>query len=135
MESVRRLLSGVPEAAQWCADDLRPGPQGNFCWRVAEEEGAVCGVVVFRITGDEAEILNLAVDPSRRRRGTGSQLMEDAIEACRSAGVAKIFLEVRNSNEGARKFYAHMGFGESGRRRQYYREPVEDALVLVRTVE
>ena len=134
-ESVRRLLADVPEAAQWCVDDPRSFSQGDSCWRVAEEEGAVCGLVVFRITADEAEILNLAVDLRRRQRGTGSQLIEDAIKACKSAGVARIFLEVRNSNDGARKFYGRMGFGEAGRRRQYYRDPVEDALVLVRKVE
>jgi ribosomal-protein-alanine acetyltransferase len=135
LESVRRLLWDVPEAAQWGVDDPCAASQGNLCWRVAEEDGAVCGLVVFRITADEAEILNLAVDLSRRRRGTGSQLVEDAVEICKAAGVARIFLEVRNSNEGARSFYAQMGFSEAGRRRQYYREPVEDALVLVRKVE
>jgi [ribosomal protein S18]-alanine N-acetyltransferase len=134
-ESVRRLLSDAPEAAQWCLEDLCSASQTNFSWRVAEEEGAVCGLVVFRIAGDEAEILNLAVDLSRRRRGTGSQLMQDAIQACQAAGVTRIFLEVRNSNECARKFYMRMGFSEAGRRRQYYREPLEDALVLVRKVE
>ena len=134
LESVQKLLSSASEAAQWCVDDFRSVSQG-FLWRVAEEEGAVCGVAVFRMIEDEAEILNLAVDLSRRRRGTGSQLIQDIVEACKVAGVRKIFLEVRNSNEGARKFYMQMRFTEAGRRPQYYRGPVEDALVLVRKVE
>ena len=133
-ESVQKLLSSVPEAAQWCASEIPSASQG-FLWRVAEEGRKVYGLVVFRVTGDEAEILNLAVDKGGRRRGTGSQLVEDVVKACKAAGVRKIFLEVRHSNDGARKFYAHMGFSEAGRRRQYYREPVEDALVLVRKVD
>jgi ribosomal-protein-alanine N-acetyltransferase len=102
---------------------------------VAEEEETICGLVVFRIMADEAEILNLAVDSSRRRRGTGSRLIQDVIAASNAMGVRKVFLEVRESNGAARKFYARMGFTETGRRRQYYRQPVEDALVLVRGIE
>ena len=133
--SVRKLLSSIPEVAQWPADDFLLAPQKNFSLRVAEEDGSVCGLVVFRIMADEAEILNLAVDSSQRRRGTGSRLILDVIAASNSAGVRKIFLEVRESNGAARNFYARMGFTEAGRRRQYYRQPVEDALVLVRGIE
>jgi [ribosomal protein S18]-alanine N-acetyltransferase len=135
IESVGKLLSSIPEVAQWSADDLLLASQRNFSLRVAEEEGTVCGLVVFRTMADEAEILNLAVDSSQRRRGMGSRLIEDAIAASKAAGVKMIFLEVRDSNEAARNFYARMGFTEAGRRRQYYRQPVEDALVLVLRVE
>jgi ribosomal-protein-alanine N-acetyltransferase len=134
VESVRKLLSGSPEAAQWAADDFRLASRRNFSLRVAEREGTVCGLVAFRIIADEAEILNLAVDSSQRRRGVGSRLIEDAIAACKAAGARKIFLEVRDSNEAARNFYARMGFTEAGRRRGYYRQPAEDALVLVRII-
>jgi ribosomal-protein-alanine N-acetyltransferase len=102
---------------------------------VAEEEGIICGLVIFRTMVDEAEILNLAVASTRRRRGIGSRLMEDALAACKTAGVKRIFLEVRESNDAARKFYLRMGFTEVGRRRKYYSESMEDALVLARTVE
>ena len=134
-ESVRKLLSSIPEAAPWCADDFLLASQRNVSLRVAEESGIVCGLIVLRIIADEAEILNLAVESSQRRRGTGSRLMTDAISACKAAGVKKIYLEVRDSNGGARSFYLRMGFNEAGRRREYYRQPSEDALVLVRTVE
>lgn len=129
------LLSNTPEAARWPEDDFLIRSNGNLLVRVAEEENGVCGLVVFRITADEAEILNLAVYPGQRRRGIGLRLVDDAIGACKAAGVRKIFLEVRDSNEAARKFYARMGFTEAGRRRKYYGEPQEDALVLVRRVE
>ena len=135
LETIRGLLSSVPEAAAWSAEDLRLALQRNLSMRVAEEEGIVCGLVAFRTMADEAEILNLAVDSTRRRRGIGSQLMRDALETCKAAGVKKIFLEVRDSNQAAQRFYLRMGFTEVGRRREYYSRPLEDALVLAHTVE
>jgi ribosomal-protein-alanine N-acetyltransferase len=135
LEAIQALLSGIPEVTQWSVDNFRLASERNFCVRVSENEGAVCGLVVFRMVRDEAEILNLAVDSRQRRQGIGSRLVEEAIEACKAAGVKRIFLEVRESNDRARKFYSRMGFTEDGRRRQYYRQPVEDALVLVRKVE
>jgi ribosomal-protein-alanine N-acetyltransferase len=135
LEIVAKMLSNIREGAPWSTDDFRLASRRNLSLRVAEEEGAVCGLIVFRMIADEAEIMNLAVDSSRRGRGTGSRLLEDVIRACKGAGVRKIFLEVRDSNEAARNFYSRMGFTEAGRRRQYYRQPVEDALVLVRKVE
>src|SRR5579872_1974705 len=115
LERVRKLLSSIPEVAQWPADDFLLASQKNFSLRVAEEKGTVCGLVVFRIMADESEILILAVDSSQRRRGTGSRLIEDVIAASKAAGVRKIFLEVRDSNGAARDFYARMGFTEAGR--------------------
>ena len=135
LERVRTLLASVPEAASWSADEFRIALQGDLSARVAEEEGIVCGLVVFRTMADEAEILNLAVASTSRRRGIGSRLMEDALAACKTAGVKRIFLEVRESNDAARKFYLRMGLTEVGRRRDYYSHPIEDALVLARTVE
>ena len=135
LETVQKLLSSIPELAQWSSDDFLLASERGFCVRVSEEEGGVCGFVAFRIVGDEAEILNLAVDSHRRRQGIGSRLVEQTIEACKAAGAKKIFLEVRESNEGARKFYSRLGFTGEGRRRRYYRRPVEDAIVLAHTVE
>jgi [ribosomal protein S18]-alanine N-acetyltransferase len=132
VEGVCKLLAGIPEAAQWPAHDLLLGSQKNFLLRVAEEEGILFGLIAFRITADEAEILDLAVDSGRRRQGMASRLIEDVIAACKAAGVGRIFLEVRNSNRPARNLYTRMGFTEVGRRREYYRQPAEDALVLAR---
>lgn len=99
---------------------------------VAEDErGAVVGYVLARATADEGEILNLAVDPGQRRRGMGRQLAETVLGMLRLEGVRRVFLEVRESNLGARSFYAMLGFRELGRRRGYYARPREDALVLV----
>jgi ribosomal-protein-alanine N-acetyltransferase len=135
IDGVQRLLSGVPEAARWSAADLFLALRNNLSLRVAEERGAICGVIIFRMMADEAEILNLAVAPSLRRRGIGSLLLEEAIRASKAARACKIFLEVRESNEPARIFYARRKFVEAGRRREYYRKPSEDALILFRMIE
>jgi ribosomal-protein-alanine N-acetyltransferase len=134
LERVRDLLASAPEATAWPIDSLARGPR-DLQVRVAEEDCGVCGVVIFRIVVDEAEILNIAVEGSRRRRGTGSRLMNDVLLCCRISGARKIFLEVRTTNDVAREFYSRLAFRETGRRRNYYHRPIEDALLLVRTVE
>lgn len=92
--------------------------------------GQVVGYVVGWFVMDEGEIANLAVAAGSRARGVGSMLLATAIAAARSREVGTIYLEVRDSNAAARALYASHGFQEIGRRRRYYRRPVEDALVL-----
>lgn len=90
------------------------------------------GAVASREAAGEAEILNLAVGADWRRRGIGRQLMETALEGAMVRGVHRVFLEVRESNTGARAFYSQLGFVQDGRRPNYYRDPPEDALLLSR---
>jgi ribosomal-protein-alanine acetyltransferase len=97
---------------------------------VAETGERVVGYVVALDAADEGEILNLAVAPAMRRTGLGRALVQQMLEALSDRGVRQVFLEVRESNAPARALYAAHGFKEVGRRRQYYRRPVEDAIVL-----
>ena len=83
---------------------------------------------------DEGEVANLAVAPGLRRRGVGSTLLDAAIRESQSRGVSNLYLEVRESNQSARRLYASRGFDEVSRRKAYYRSPVEDALILRRTL-
>jgi len=133
-EWIRALLSDTPEAARWSVGQGCASGDGLLC-RVAERNGQISGLIVFRSMADEAEILNLAVEASQRRQGIGCLLVQKAIAECKAAGARTIFLEVRESNEAARRLYARAGFKEGGRRPEYYREPTEDALVLQRTIE
>jgi ribosomal-protein-alanine N-acetyltransferase len=94
--------------------------------------GGVAGYVVALDAADEGEILNLAVAPGGRRHGVGRALVENILETLAERGVRHVYLEVRESNAPARALYAAHGFREAGRRRQYYRRPVEDAIVLRR---
>ena len=98
---------------------------------VAEADcGAIVGYVVALDAADEGEILNLAVAPSGRRGGLGRALVQHILATLTARGVRQVYLEVRESNAPARALYVAQGFKEVGRRKQYYRRPVEDAIVL-----
>jgi ribosomal-protein-alanine N-acetyltransferase len=101
---------------------------------VADGETGLVGYAVAWCLAPEAEILNLAVAPRRRQRGTGRALLDAVLAALAAGGARHVFLEVRESNRAARRLYAGAGFGEVGRRRGYYEHPREDALVLARAV-
>ena len=102
---------------------------------VAESDGEVAGYLVAWAVGPEAEILNVAVAPGARRRGTGRALLAESLARLGAAGVWSVYLEVRRSNSAARALYASAGFHELAVRRDYYRAPREDALVLRRDAE
>jgi ribosomal-protein-alanine N-acetyltransferase len=93
---------------------------------VAEWNGAAAGMIVFRgpVAG-ESEILNLAVAPENRRQGIGRALVRVAGERS-----ADLYLEVRRSNVSGQAFYRRCGFWEIGSRKDYYRDPQEDAIVM-----
>jgi ribosomal-protein-alanine N-acetyltransferase len=97
---------------------------------VAEADDEIVGYSVGLPEVDEGEILNLAVAPAGRRHGVGRALVEHVLEALIARGARQVYLEVRESNAPARALYAGRGFKEVGRRTQYYRRPVEDAIVL-----
>jgi ribosomal-protein-alanine N-acetyltransferase len=87
------------------------------------------GMLLGRVTVDEAEVLTLAVAPHARRQGIARSLLEAACEETRLRGGRTIFLEVADGNVPARQLYARFGFAEVGRRHRYYSD-LSDALVL-----
>ena len=87
------------------------------------------GLVLLRVTADEAEILTIGVVPSMRRQGIARALLEESLTRARILGVRALFLEVGVRNHPARALYEGMGFREVGRRRRYYANG-EDALIL-----
>jgi [ribosomal protein S18]-alanine N-acetyltransferase len=114
---------------------LVDSPRAYFTVACESPTGQVIGYVVAWFVADEAEIANLAVAPDRRHRGVGSRLLDEALIAARGAGAQVVHLEVRDSNAAARALYGSRGFSAVGRRRHYYRDPVEDALLLRRELE
>ncbi len=102
---------------------------------VALWEHELVGYCVLLRAADEGEIANIAVRPSVRGQGVGAQLLDDAVRAADAEGVIRLFLEVRTSNRAARALYASRGFEPVGRRRAYYHDPLEDALVLRRSTD
>jgi ribosomal-protein-alanine N-acetyltransferase len=119
-ESFRRLLAGQPAI---------------FLVAVFPPNSAVAGYAIAFSVGEDAEILNVAVDPDFRGRGLAGQMLDAVLIELSSRGVRTAFLEVRESNLAARALYGSRGFTEIGRRHRYYRRPVEDALVMRRMLE
>ena len=97
---------------------------------VAAQAAVVGGYLIARAVVSEAEILNLAVAPEFRRLRLGRRLLDQAIEQLSQRGAREIFLEVREGNVAAKELYRARGFRAVGARARYYRNPVEDALVL-----
>ena len=87
------------------------------------------GVLLLRVTGDEAEILTVGVVPLARRQGVGRALLREAVREAADRGASMLFLEVGIFNRAARALYRSSGFAEVGRRRGYYANG-EDALIL-----
>ena len=90
----------------------------------------MAGLLVARTVAEEAELLNIAVLPEQRRLGLGTALLAEVLRQLAAAGARKVWLEVRESNQPALVFYRQHGFTVLGRRRAYYRAPMEDALLL-----
>ena len=95
-----------------------------------EEKGAVLAYMMLLSVFPDGEILNLAVDPEYRRRGLADRLFDALAAYCRQVQIEMLFLEVRESNLPAVSLYEKQGFVTVGRRKNYYRYPKEDALVM-----
>lgn len=129
LAALERRCFGDPWSAASFREALaQPGVVGF----VSEVEGELVAYVLARETVGTGEILNLAVAPDLRRRGTAAALLAAALEAIGARGGREVFLEVRESNAAALGLYRAAGFAQVGRREGYYREPVEAALVLRR---
>lgn len=99
--------------------------------REKEKSSRVIAYLCFRLLEDEMHIMNLAVDPAYRRRGVATFLLEYSLKSAKQYGAQKALLEVRASNHAALKLYRRMGFSEAGRRRGYYSETGEDAILMI----
>lgn len=100
------------------------------CWLVALEGDRVAGYVGSQTVLDETDMMNIAVHPDFRRRGIAQELVEALIRELSERGSHKLTLEVRVSNENAISLYKKLGFVQVGLRKNYYRNPKEDAMIL-----
>ena len=105
------------------------GSPGGF-GLVAEGPRGIQGYLLGRKIVAEGEVLNLAVRPDRRRQGVGATLLGAGLAHFGAHGIREVFLEVRASNQAARRLYQARGFVAVAQRPRYYRNPPEDALVL-----
>lgn len=99
------------------------------CW-VAEVDGHVAAMVVSWLIVDELHVATIATHPDYRGRGIGKKLLVHALHTARNEGVIRSFLEVRESNVVALSMYQSLGFVEDGRRKEYYKDNNEDAILM-----
>jgi len=117
-----------PGAAHWTSEQYHK-LVGSGVVLVAEEAGRSCGFVCAQAAAGVWEIENVVVDAGLLRRGIASELVHELIQRVQNEAAPAILLEVRESNLPARRLYEKHGFLVVGRRRAYYRNPVEDAIL------
>lgn len=128
-----------PWTAQNYVDELKN--PNSILLRLESESNSSIGFIVGRLvpavdndTDIDAEIYNIAVDPSARKRGLGDRLLVEFVSKCMQSNVRHIWLEVRESNTSAIDFYRNRGFSSISKRRSFYRDPVEDAILMRKTL-
>jgi ribosomal-protein-alanine N-acetyltransferase len=99
------------------------------CW-VAELDGKVVGMIVVWLIVDEAHVATLATHPDFRRQGIAKRLLSHSLRSLMDEGARSSFLEVREGNIAAQEMYRKFGYEVSGRRRRYYKDNDEDAILM-----
>ena len=127
MAELEKLCFAMPWSEKSVAGEL---DNPLALWLVAMDGESLAGYVGSQTVMDETDMMNLAVTPQFRRQGVGEALVNALVASLKELGSRCLTLEVRDSNGPARALYAKLGFAEVGRRRGYYRDPREDALIL-----
>ena len=102
---------------------------------MAEEDEALLGYVGMQMVLDEGHIQTIATSPEARRRGVATALLDALLAYGKEHALAVYYLEVRASNLAAQALYEKFGFVAVGRRKDYYKLPTEDAILMTRTEE
>ena len=105
--------------------------EGSMCF-TAIEDGEVVAYVLGRLIAPEGEIYRVAVTHKKRQRGIGYRLLDYATKTSKGQGLERLFLEVRSQNMPAIRLYTAYGFKKIGIRRGYYKNPSDDAIVMLR---
>src|ERR1700686_1554373 len=99
------------------------------------QDTAVAGFIISRLVAGELHINNVAIRPECRRQGIATHLLEAVLREGRRSSARMALLEVRAGNSAAQGLYRRCGFQVTGRRRRYYNQPAEDALLMSRLLE
>jgi len=119
----------------WPQEAFLEGLRDNdHLFLVAEEETGIVGYAAYYMEMGEARLTNIAVAKPYRRKSVAKKILNFILEVINKAGCKYIFLDVRPSNAAAITFYRKFGFYDLYRRPDYYRNPVEDALVMVKNL-
>ncbi len=126
---IEKLCFVHPWSEQSIKDEM---DKENSVFLMAYEGENPIGYVGLSVVFDEGYMGNLAVIEAYRRNGVGRALMRELLNECLKLDLAFATLEVRSSNTPAINLYKSLGFDEVGRRKNYYKEPLEDALLLTK---
>jgi len=140
--SIRKMtIEDVPAVAELDKISFSlPWPERSFqfevvnnsasrCW-VADVDGRVVGMIVAWLFVDEIHIANLATHPDFRRQGIARALLLQVLKLAVADGAVTSFLEVRESNLAAQEMYRKFGYENTGRRKRYYKDNGEDAILM-----
>lgn len=116
----------------WSLESFRSAlhANGTEIWLLTDDKDDILGFGCIMTIAGEGEVLNIAVDPARRRHGYGEVLLKKMLHSAVENKAEQIFLEVRESNTAARKLYEKNGFQPIGIRKRYYSNPTEDAICM-----
>ncbi len=130
-------VEAVSFPVPWSRESFwREASNEHTCYVLACDEEAATPVIGYAgcwILAGEAQITNVAILPAYRGQGVGTQLMAAVIAAAKERGASAMTLEVRPSNAPALALYHHYGFQEAGRRKGYYSDNGEDAIIMWNT--
>ncbi len=129
LAELEKVCFSQPWSREALAEELENDSAYFF---VAETDGKVAGYVGFIITAGQSYITNVAVLPKYRRSGVATMLLERLFDIAEGYGLEFISLEVRPTNAAAISLYSSLGFEEIGLRKNFYRNPTEDALIMTR---
>lgn len=129
MSAIERVCFTVP----WSRDSIERAIKSktSYCVSVLYDN-VVVGYGFSRTVVDEGEILNLVVSPKHRRHGLGRLILDEMLKVAVSRGAKTAYLEVRESNKAAASLYEAEGFTVVGRRKNYYKFPTEDAVLMAK---
>jgi ribosomal-protein-alanine N-acetyltransferase len=141
MDIRRMTLDDIPVVAE--LDKLSftlPWPERSYrfelmdnpasrCW-VIEDDKKIVGMIVAWMLVDEAHVATIATHPEHRRQGIASKLLTYALRYMSKEGAVTSFLEVRESNHAAQEMYRQFGYEAVGRRKRYYKDTDEDAILM-----
>ena len=133
ISAIKALEESAATAAHWSEAKYAEAVSSSAHRILVIEDGShLLGFLAAGCVADEWEIENVVIARNARRRGLAGRLLAGLLDHAAKNSVHKLFLEVRESNIAARKFYEKWAFAEVGRRRGYYREPIEDAIIYRR---
>ena len=104
----------------------------GMCFSALTVGGELIAYVIGRLIAPEGEIYRIAVREKYRRRGIGYRLLDYSVKTSKGKGLETLFLEVRSQNKAAIKLYEAYGFRRSGIRKNYYKNPTDDAILMLR---